>query len=527
MRHNRFIALVLTLALGWPTLAAPLPAAPLSLGAAGLSERRNSTTLLPGVVLTTIQRGELTMPQPWTVHLATLRTAQEADKMLADLTAAGFTGRLDPVQTQGAAPDGLGFMLRVGRFDARPQAEAVQAALKAKGFSGGVQSLAEDGGPVSGPWVIQVLTVQPGAQAVVRAAIASDMLPGRETTSALARRLGAVAAVNGGFFVVSDAGGTEGDLAGLSIQAGQVISEPVNGRPALFLDSAGARPRIVQGLTWVGRVSAGDQARAITGLNRRPGIIQNCGNPVARPTAQPVHDYACHSPNELVQFTPAFGPSSDAGDGAEVSADAQGVVTAVQAKRGGPIPAGGYTLQAIGDDAGWLQQLKVGAQLSISTSLKDGQGREVALGPNTSAVNGGPTLLAGGQAVNRYAAEGWSLDALAGQDLAEQDPATAGSARLNFYNGWLLRRNPRTAAGVMADGALLLVTVDGRNPTHSVGASVPELTRLMRDLGAVDAINLDGGGSTATVVNGLLQGVPSDAAGERPDGDAIVVLPKP
>ena len=210
-----------------------------------------------------------------------------------------------------------------------------------------------------------------------------------------------------------------------------------------------------------------------------------------------------------------------------MSVDASGTVTAVQSRRGGPIPTNGFTLQGIGTDAAWLTQLKVGSHLTVTSSLKDARGQAVNLTPTTYAVNGGPTLMMGGKAVNDYVAEGWSPNALAGSDVAEKDAATSGDARLNFYNGWLLRRNPRTAVGIMPDGTLLFVTVDGRNPTHSIGASIPEMTSLMRDLGASDAMNLDGGGSTATYVNGLIQGVPSDAAGERPDGDAIVILPKP
>ncbi|WP_309570185.1 phosphodiester glycosidase family protein [Deinococcus sp.] len=156
----------------------------------------------------------------------------------------------------------------------------------------------------------------------------------------------------------------------------------------------------------------------------------------------------------------------------------------------------------------------------LSKYFGEGDGKVVALDAGLDIVNGGPTLLRAGKVVDDYAAEGWSPEGLA------PDGAASAASRLNFFNGWVLRRNPRTAAGVMRDGTLLLVTVDGRNPTHSVGASIPEMARIMRDLGAVDALNLDGGGSTATYVNGLLQGVPSDAAGERPDGDAIVILPR-
>lgn len=61
-------------------------------------------------------------------------------------------------------------------------------------------------------------------------------------------------------------------------------------------------------------------------------------------------------------------------------------------------------------------------------------------------------------------------------------------------------RHPRTAAGVTANGrTLILVVVDGRQPTHSIGATLPELADIMIGLGADDAINLDGGGSSTFV----------------------------
>ena len=61
-------------------------------------------------------------------------------------------------------------------------------------------------------------------------------------------------------------------------------------------------------------------------------------------------------------------------------------------------------------------------------------------------------------------------------------------------------RHPRTAAGVDSTGRrLILMVVDGRQPGHSVGVTLPELADLMIDAGADDAVNLDGGGSAAMV----------------------------
>ncbi|RXM72242.1 hypothetical protein DP143_10660 [Clostridium tetani] len=60
-------------------------------------------------------------------------------------------------------------------------------------------------------------------------------------------------------------------------------------------------------------------------------------------------------------------------------------------------------------------------------------------------------------------------------------------------------REPRTAVGIKKDGTIFFVTVDGRQEGHSAGISMPDLAQLMIDLGAVEALNLDGGGSSTFV----------------------------
>jgi exopolysaccharide biosynthesis protein len=70
---------------------------------------------------------------------------------------------------------------------------------------------------------------------------------------------------------------------------------------------------------------------------------------------------------------------------------------------------------------------------------------------------------------------------------------------------------------------LLLLTVDGRS-TRSVGMTLVELAALMRRLGAWDAMNFDGGGSTTMVVGGALVNAPSDSTGERAVGSALLVV---
>jgi hypothetical protein len=87
------------------------------------------------------------------------------------------------------------------------------------------------------------------------------------------------------------------------------------------------------------------------------------------------------------------------------------------------------------------------------------------------------------------------------------------------------RRHPRTGVGVTADGTVLLVVVDGRSE-RSVGMSLVELGRRFVSLGAVEALNLDGGGSSAMWIRGSgIVNRPSDPGGERAVVNAMVVLP--
>ena len=117
---------------------------------------------------------------------------------------------------------------------------------------------------------------------------------------------------------------------------------------------------------------------------------------------------------------------------------------------------------------------------------------------------------------------GWpqALDVMGGNPLLVKDgrilvPRWCGFAFCN--------RHPRTGIGVTPSGEVVLVTVDGRQPRRSVGMTLAGFARLFRSLGASDAINLDGGGSTTMVVRGRVVNRPSDRAGERRVGSAILV----
>jgi exopolysaccharide biosynthesis protein len=113
-------------------------------------------------------------------------------------------------------------------------------------------------------------------------------------------------------------------------------------------------------------------------------------------------------------------------------------------------------------------------------------------------LGGGPRLLAGGRLVASEAAA--------------------------YPAGFAETRHPRTAVGVRADGALVLAVIDGRQPNIGVGMSIPETAALMAELGCVEAINMDGGGSSTMVVKEKVVNNPSDISGERPVSDALLIF---
>ncbi len=129
-------------------------------------------------------------------------------------------------------------------------------------------------------------------------------------------------------------------------------------------------------------------------------------------------------------------------------------------------------------------------------------------------------------------------EAVGGFPLLLQDgamPAAMASAGAASFRG----PNPRTAVGIAAGGRrVLLVVIDGRQSGWSAGATLEQTAVLLRALGAREALNLDGGGSSAmalasgvgrdaalaSAATGRVVSRPSDAGGERGVGNALAVL---
>jgi exopolysaccharide biosynthesis protein len=509
--------------------AAPVASGSLDLGAADLPEHRTVTTLAPGLTRTSITRGTPNPGLPWTAEVAipsaspdpdapasALSTEAQARSVASKLQGAGIPARVEHVQSPRLADAGgdLGYRVRAGQFPAKSDGSATVAQIKAAGYACSVIYTGWDGDEgttenTRGQWKLEVLTIDPK---VFRGDLTSSFGPNlqdRETTSQLGSAAGALAAVNGGYFVLDPKAGAPGDPAGTSVVDGKVLSEPVGDRPSLVIGARNGSS--IQRLHWDGSVSAPGNAGklALDGINRVPGLIRNCGGTDDTPTSLPLHDFTCTDADEVVAFTPEFGSSTPSGPGLEVVLDAHGTVTAVNNVRGTAVPAGGHTLQATGSDADRLAGLaKVGSRLKVATDLINGDGKTLKPGATTDVVNGGPVLVENGRE----------------HVSAARDGMVRSGDSNSFYYGWVHKRNPRTIAGVDAAGRTLLVTADGRQTT-SLGLSIKEAADVAGSLGMVSAINLDGGGSTTMVQDGQVVNSPSDATGERPVGDALLLLP--
>lgn len=87
-------------------------------------------------------------------------------------------------------------------------------------------------------------------------------------------------------------------------------------------------------------------------------------------------------------------------------------------------------------------------------------------------------------------------------------------------------KHPRTAMGYTADGKLIILVVQGRMPGIAEGTTLTELAKILLDLGCVEALNLDGGGSSCLLLNGRETIKPSDKEGQRPVPAVFVINEK-
>jgi phosphodiester glycosidase len=173
-------------------------------------------------------------------------------------------------------------------------------------------------------------------------------------------------------------------------------------------------------------------------------------------------------------------------------------------------------------ESGLGKQYTVDRAVCQTTPLSRGNGVVLVAKPGTAQGRELKTLTPG-ERVRLLWSFTWPgvLDIIGGVPMLMQ----GGGVVATNCSADLCRRHPRTGVGRRSDGKLLLVVVDGRRTGWSIGYTLLEFAQLFKWLGAVDALNLDGGGSSTMVVKGAIKNRPSDSTGERAIVNSLLVLP--
>ena len=306
--------------------------------------------------------------------------------------------------------------------------------------------------PAGGPLRLNILRIDRAAlTGRISAALAHDRVPGFERTSAMARRRGAVAAVNGSApWTVAPA--APGDPIGSLVADGRLVSEPLEGRSALLVPTAADQPATVRTLRFAGSVTAAGKTRLLDGVDRLRGVIPGCGGRGGdRPTEKPNATLVCRDPTELIAYfvrvRHAHARAARRGGrwwcarAARVqprprpaprlrSPGPPPLPTAAAARRSPP-RASSCRGPATPRPSSLL--CTPATRVTVDRGLL-ADGRPVAAADYTAVLGGGPRLLADGKPSIRAAAEGYR---------PPNDPAWAQA---------IAARNPRTLAGVTTDG---------------------------------------------------------------------------
>ena len=323
----------------------------------------------------------------------------------------------------------------------------------------------------SGPIVVTALAVDPREPTIhFNTVLAADrLISGAETPSAMALRTGAVAGINADYF---DIGNTNQPL-GIVVRDGTLVRSP-DRFAALAITKSGSAFMGVMLMN--GSVTYGSTTLALTGVNEWPPqggaslITPALGNVppeagITRARLEPLT-----SPPDEQRFR----------------------VTALE---DGLTPASSISALALGPATSGSPAPHVGDLVSITYTI------DPPLDDLQAAVSGGPLLVKDGQPFD--------------------DPVAPAPGEDN-------KRFPVSGAARLADGTILFLEVDGRQPAYSIGLTRPEMGALMRGFGATDGMAFDSGGSATLVARRLgdasasVRNTPSDGR-ERPVADGLFV----
>jgi hypothetical protein len=349
----------------------------------------------------------------------------------------------------------------------------------------------------TGPFNVQVVTVPVDSRYELIAARARDSLRGRETVSSMVQRRIAKGeripvALNADFFDLRGQTGINENnvvIDGLVWKGNPVTDSPFDtfrNSHIQFAVNANGRP-LIDRFTYAGTLEGSCGKFKLDGVNSLPRVpnalilFTNAYGSTARRDS-------IHAPRELaVQTSSASGPGIGA-----IDIVPSGSVTDAT---GTPISGATAVLAAYGTTSARLDSVaRCSSGVRVNHAFTPDRGRL------TMIVGGWPRVVQDGKNIGGVA------DSLEG--TFPRSSAT---------------RHPRSAIGFSRDSAtVFFVAVDGRQESAD-GMSLTELGDFLLSIGVSQGMNFDGGGSTALVIDGKLANKPSDQAGERAVGNAILV----
>ncbi len=341
----------------------------------------------------------------------------------------------------------------------------------------GIAGLRYEYRKTEGPESIHILEVNPRLLRIAAVRALDDGV-GRETVLSIAQRTGALAAVNAGFFRIG--GRYDGEPDGILKIRQHWYSDPSAPRGAIGWVRGGEVARIGR-LTMKWQLLIRGRSYPIDAINRPRGAA------------------------EAILFDWAFHRSTLTDPGGTEFIIAQDKITAISKGGNSGIPQDGFVYSLGPESQVSTADLKIKAPAKITFTLHD-------------ETETGGVLKAAWQEMD-YIVGGVPALFLKGHSLLERNEE-------RMRAGFDTERHPRTAVGLRADGTWVFVVVDGRQPELSIGMDLRELSTLLLSLGCVDALNLDGGGSSTLFYQGKVVNSPSDTTKDRPVSDAFVILPR-
>lgn len=318
---------------------------------------------------------------------------------------------------------------------------------------------------------------------------------------------GSLAGINGGYWLNRPSGVPNG----LYVERGRVhAGDSANrsggsiGRGVVGIQHGGrvVMDRLGVDLTLELRDVAGRPVRAVDEINRQVRTSRDGTAPV---------------PGELLVYDDRYGTSIGLLERSTVlivedlpattNQTVEGRVLEIRQPAAGSwirVPPGRTLVLGYGTRQRDLAGVQVGQRVRLRTVVRPFASASDLWDSLAAAMPGGPLLIRDGR---RQSVHAWREE--------------------RFSEAHLTGRQPRTAIARRADGMVLLVTVDGRRPGWSVGMTLIELSETLLALGAVEALNLDGGGSTTMVRGNRIINRPSEVGRSVANGLFLYAPPPP